>query len=622
MGPVAKIVRRTLLRVGGESLTDRQLLERFVAGQDQAAFEEVVRRHGPMVLAVCRRALHHVQDAEDAFQATFIVLARKAALAATKQSVGGWLHCVASRTAWHAKKMRACRIYARETALAALTDEHRAAAASEVSADDLRPVLDEELARLPERYRAPMVLFYFEGKTAAETAVQLGQKPSTVKNQLLRARARLRGRLARRGLALSSTSFGAWLAQSTSSAALPPSLLSRTFQAAQLAALGQQAAGANAAAVAALVAGVLDEMAWARRKIVAVALLALLVGISIGTVATAAYLQHGNTSEKIVARSAGRADGAERDAVPHRRLLLNAGPLRFLAFHPTAPLLAVANVDSSVTLWDTNTGTEQATLRGHSQLLTGLAFSPDGKRLATASFDGTVRLWNLASKEVCGILPGQNVRWLQFSPNGALVALHSSGESIIRVWNTTTEKEMRRFELVSPGAVGEVLSYWPAQETLVTWDRQGPVQLWRVNLWRSPSGLLTVDRQVQVPANSHWATVSVDARQIVTYQERSAAIHDVATGQLRATLPQDERVVRGAYAVDGKVLAVRSERNVKLYDADSLDLRATLAEEGGVVENDSDGPLEPIFAPDGVTVALRRGPTVSLWHVPRSQRPR
>src|SRR5262249_55615011 len=153
-------LRRTLLKMGGAGpLTDGELLDRFAAQQDQAAFEEIVRRHGLMVLRVCWRAVRHGQGAEDAFQATFIVLGRRAAAVAKMASVGGWLHGVAYRTAQNANKIRAGRIHAREKPL----EEERNALAAETATPldmdgEVRAVLDEELSRLPERYRVPLVL--------------------------------------------------------------------------------------------------------------------------------------------------------------------------------------------------------------------------------------------------------------------------------------------------------------------------------------------------------------------------------------------------------------------------------------------------------------------------------
>jgi RNA polymerase sigma factor (sigma-70 family) len=618
MAPVSNILRRTLLRLGAHgALTDRQLLERFVAQQDQAAFEEVVRRHGPMVLAVCRRVLQHVQDAEDAFQATFVVLARKAALVATRESVGGWLHCVASRTTCHAKKIRACR--ARETAMvkAGLPADHGTALPPAVNADELRSVLDEELAQLPERQRALLVLVYFEGKTAARAAEELGENASGVRVQLQRARERLRGRLARRGLGVSSAGLGAWLAEGSSSAALAPRLLASTVKAGQLAALGQLTFGAEASAVAALATSVLGEMAQARRKLW-LALLALLVGIGLGTLGTVAFLPRGNTGGNAPAP----LTQAIRPDVIHGPKVLQVLPVgkdRLLAFHPSAPLLAAGNRDDgTVTFWNTNSGAPEslpAQPNGLNGLAWshGLAFSPDGKMLALNSWHDPVRLWNRATKD-CTILPVKSVDWLQFSPDSALIAVHSGGQPTVRVWNTATAKEMHHFDLGSSREL--VIFFSSAQETLVTLDDQGLVQSWSVNLWRSPSRPLTVARAVRTQVRTRGPgplqiTISPDARQVATFGDRSVEIHDLGKERLRTALSQDQRVRCGSYSPDGKLLAVCREHDVKLYDADSLEERATIPEEFVMGE----GTWQPLFAPDGRTVAICKGDKVALWQV-------
>src|SRR5579885_1458058 len=152
-------IRRLTRTPAAEGLTDRQLLQRFAAGRDEGAFEALVRRHGRLVLGVCRRVLRQEQDAEDAFQATFLVLARRAGSVRWQESVGGWLHEVARRVA-RGLRDRAGRRQARERTVAELPD---VAAPQDGAARELGALLDEELLRLPERYRTPLLLCYLEG---------------------------------------------------------------------------------------------------------------------------------------------------------------------------------------------------------------------------------------------------------------------------------------------------------------------------------------------------------------------------------------------------------------------------------------------------------------------------
>jgi RNA polymerase sigma factor (sigma-70 family) len=195
---------RHLRRVVGPGtdtgLTDAQLLGRFLSDRDEAAFEVLVWRHGPMVLGVCGRVLRAEADTEDAFQATFLTLLRKAGSISKRQSVGSWLHQVAFRVALAARAGTARRA-ARETAGVA---ELAAPAVPEQPSADLRRVLDEEVGRLPEKYRTPFVLCHLEGRSNREAAEQLGCPVGTVAARLSRARRRLRVRLTRRGVTLSA----------------------------------------------------------------------------------------------------------------------------------------------------------------------------------------------------------------------------------------------------------------------------------------------------------------------------------------------------------------------------------------------------------------------------------
>jgi RNA polymerase sigma factor (sigma-70 family) len=225
-------LRRWADPVGAGESSDRQLLECFAGQRDEAAFAELVRRHGPMVLGVARRVLGDVHDAEDVFQAAFLVLARKAGSVRWRESVGAWLFPVAYHLAL---KVRAARERRRvHEAQVATMPEHAAAPPDA----ELRAVLDEELARLPDHYRTVVVLCYLEGRTQREAARQLGLSPGEVRGRLDRARGRLRQRLARRGLALSGAAVVAALVAATASAAVPPALAENTARAAALFAVG------------------------------------------------------------------------------------------------------------------------------------------------------------------------------------------------------------------------------------------------------------------------------------------------------------------------------------------------------------------------------------------------
>ncbi len=259
-GPVTDFLRQLrgseALRALGDR-TDEELLDRFVTRQEEAAFAALVQRHGPMVLGVCRQLLFNRHDVEDAFQAVFLVLVSKAAAIRSRTLLAGWLYRVAYRVAMRAR-VHAARRHDREVqgveTMAAKPD-------AETLDPQLRPLLHEELNRLPEKYRAPIVLCYFQGKTHEEAAQQLSWPIGTIKGRLARARELLRPRLARRGLTLSTTALACVLTLDTASAAVPTSLMHSTLKAALLVAAGQAAtAGMVSVQAAALSQGVLRSM--------------------------------------------------------------------------------------------------------------------------------------------------------------------------------------------------------------------------------------------------------------------------------------------------------------------------------------------------------------------------
>ncbi len=253
----------TLFRIGaGGGLSDDKLLERFAADRDEAVFEALLVRHGPMVWGVCRRILRDPNDAEDAFQATFLVLARKASSIAHREMLANWLYAVAYKTAVRARAM-AFRRRAREQQVAEMPEPE---AGTDERRDDLLRLLDEELSRLPEKYRIPVVLCDLEGKKHKEAASQLGWPVGTVSSRLSRGRAMLAKRLARRGISLSVGSLAVCLAREAASASLPTGLIGATAQAAGLFAVGK-AAGVVPAEVANLTKEVLKMMLLSRLKV-------------------------------------------------------------------------------------------------------------------------------------------------------------------------------------------------------------------------------------------------------------------------------------------------------------------------------------------------------------------
>src|SRR6266851_5158804 len=257
---------RRMVGNGDHEETDQELLARFAARHEEAVFERLMDRHGPMVLGVCQRVLCHEQDAEDVFQATFLVLARKAKSIRKRGSLGSWLYGVAYRLALKLH-VTAARRRARERQASAMQSRFTLSAgemmATPTSTDstwsDLRPILDEELHRLPEKYRAPLVLCYLEGKTNVEAGRMLGWPAGSMSKRLARGRDMLRTRLSERGLAFSTAALAAALAENAQ-AHVPAALSHSSLKAAVLVGAGHALTGVVSTQVGSLVHGVIHTM--------------------------------------------------------------------------------------------------------------------------------------------------------------------------------------------------------------------------------------------------------------------------------------------------------------------------------------------------------------------------
>jgi RNA polymerase sigma factor (sigma-70 family) len=279
MDTVIRHLRRAVLRQDVASWTDGQLLASFIEHKDEAAFEALVRRHGPMVFGVCRRVVGNHHDAEDAFQATFLVLARKASSVRPRERVANWLHGVGLRTAMKARAMTAKR-RGREKQVTAMPEPETT---QQGQWRDLQPLLDQELNGLPENYRLPILHCDLEGKTIKEAAQQLGWPQGSLAGRLARGRKLLAKRLASRGVVLSAGSLVAVASQSVASAGVRISLMSSTVKAACMIAAGQTSvAGLVPAKVAVLTEGVLKTMFMTKLKSVMAATLVMAAAIAMG----------------------------------------------------------------------------------------------------------------------------------------------------------------------------------------------------------------------------------------------------------------------------------------------------------------------------------------------------
>jgi RNA polymerase sigma factor (sigma-70 family) len=273
LSEVVQHLRRAVLLRDGAGLTDAQLLEDFLSRRDAASLAALVSRHGPMVWGVCRRILRNHHDAEDAFQATFLVLVRKVSSIAVPEQLANWLYGVAHQTSLKARAS-AARRRTRERQVNQMPEP----AATEPDLwHDLQPLLDQELSRLPDKYRVAIVLCDLEGRTRREVARELGVPEGTLAARLARGRVILAKRLARHGLAVSGGALGMMLSQNAASAVVPTWLASSTIETVTLFAAGRAAVGLFSAGVIALTEGVLRTMLLSKLKIKVTAL--VLIGI-------------------------------------------------------------------------------------------------------------------------------------------------------------------------------------------------------------------------------------------------------------------------------------------------------------------------------------------------------
>lgn len=310
---------QTLFSLGTlHGLTDAQLLDRFRSGTDhgsETAFAGLVARHGSMVLGVCRRALNDPHDVADAFQATFLILVRKAETVEARDSLGRWLYGVSRRVA-----VRAKRTAARRTAREVNGVESLAVLAPPKQDNDLPVILDEEIGRLPEKYRDAVILCDLQGLSQEEAARQLGCVVGTVKSRLSRGRERLHSRLIRRGVA---PAIAAWCGDSVATE-VPAAMAEATVKAAIRFAAGQAgAAGAVSACVIELTQGVLRAMLFTKMRVL-IATLATIAALATG----AGVLARQTTApEPQGEQTAGREEPQTKDSGNKSKTVIEAGAI-------------------------------------------------------------------------------------------------------------------------------------------------------------------------------------------------------------------------------------------------------------------------------------------------------
>jgi RNA polymerase sigma factor (sigma-70 family) len=624
LGSIIRQLHRVLGARDAAEQTDAQLLEGFLACRDESAFAALVRRHGPMVLAVCQRVLRDRHDAEDAFQATFLVLLRKAGSLRGPGRVGNWLYGVAYRTALKAKTtLLRRRLHEKQ-----LEDLPGAEPVAELVWQELRVVLDEELQHLPEKYRAPVVLHYLEGQTKRATAHHLGCPEGTVSIRLARARELLRRRLARRGVALSVGVVAAALAQTTASA-VPPALASATVKAAVLLAAGQAVTSVVSTQVIALTQGVLRAMFLTKLNATTGLLLTVCLGASAVGVAAYPVLGAGDSKPEVAVTDKAptpaplRADqeppkadspkekpadapkekpadppkdkpaDSEEKAPPALLALNHDGAVHSIAFSPDGKTIATACADKLVRLWDVETGKEVQRLQGMTDPVLRVVFSADGQSvLATGGgVVSTICRWDTKGRLLFKIQKKDGGNALALSPDGKILAASSAGPGSVGMWDVATGKQIRLMQGHRDEVTGVAFS--PDGRMLASSSKDKSVNLWDMTTGQQLLSIKKHDDSVAAVAFSSNGTTVASAS-----DDKTIRLWDVKEGKQLHELAGHAGAVHAiAFSPDGKTLAsVGADRTIRLWDADSgKPIRKVVRHPGAV--------HAVAFSPDGKWVA-------------------
>jgi RNA polymerase sigma factor (sigma-70 family) len=650
--PMKGFLRRLTRGMAAEMLAeqaDRELVERLLAGRDEAAFEALIRRHGPMVYRVCWRVLQQAEDTEDAFQATFLLLARNLGTLKKRDSLASWLHGVALRVALSTKKQAA-----RRRLLEGSVPAPHVGPPDDITWRELRAALDAELASLPERHRLPLILCYLEGRSQEEAARQLRWSKSTLLRRLEEARAALGRRLTRKGLVWPAAVSAVLLSDCVAPAALSSRLIGLTMDAVAPNLVGLAVAGVVSAKVKAIAERVVNAVFSSKLRTV-VLVTALLAGALILSAegfkglpalpalaagetpqAQAPAARPGDKSaavfKPIVVREdaqvvsvAWSADGKSVATLTTAFEAVDAqgedGPRKMLRPH------------STVKVWDARTGKLRRSLGEEKKTyLFDIAFSPDKKHVAITGMrpekNAPVYFMRILDAETWEVheelndIPG--VETLAFSPDSKTLAVGGGWRlaekgSFVKLWDVRGEKLKGGTKFAAqpvPGTVREWgvlgLAFSPDSKLLAAGEYGRNSRRAKIQLYDGQTGAPLRELDLGESKGVFQVAFTADGERLVSACG-PVKLWDVRTGKLLKTLDMKGWGTHCvAVAPDGRQLATDGVRKEKdqithaalLWDARTGELKQTLP-----------WPNAPAwmrclaFSPDGRSLAIGGGST-------------
>jgi RNA polymerase sigma factor (sigma-70 family) len=629
--------------------TDAELLARFVEHDDEVAFTELVRRHGPLVLGVCKRALGNVTDAEDVFQATFLLLARRAGSIRKSKSVASWLFGSAQRLSWQFQK-DAARWRASQKYSSPVPSISPAASAAW---EEVRAVLDEELGRLVDRHRLPLILCYLQEKTQDEAARELGWCRGTLKRRLERGRELLRRRLVRRGISLPTALFATMIWKSATEAA-PGLLIETTVRAAIAFAQGKLLPPGASSSAWALAKTALN--AWFLSRMMAVGTVSLIACL-FALAGLGARIGFPSTSAATQAPSGDNRQAVSGDQEPRevRQPLANLDPfgdplpqgaiarvgtsrlrgrrgVYVIAFSADGRRLAYGSDSTHIDVCETANGNPLLDLKldkdSHSPI-TELAFSPDGKTLAASGFWCPV-IWliDLDSRKVRLTIPntadGQQGQWV-FQQEGPCLAFSGDGKILIvggkdgglHLWDLATGGKLAAL----PASKEAVLSLTLTADNAMalTAHHQGALHLWDIANRRHLCKLAMAAKYPQFTAlapDGKTLVFAAGANELVVWDTKGSR-----SQPLRTTAP----VAGLTYSADGSsILVGDAQGRIVDWDVQTAQTREIKSCAGISLNRGHDdltgGPsVLAWFRSDRKAMAWGDGQNVRRWDLTTSQ---